>query len=132
VRVPQVIDIPKFGEGDDVEQYLHDLTKVLGIMYENLAQTVNGNLGLGDGVDFDNLVGEWVTYSTNAVANTEDTIAHTLGAVPVGYFLLKPPLVGNIHIGSTTWTTSNIYLSCNAASQTASIFLLAPSQGVLV
>lgn len=90
---------------------------------------VNGNLGFGDGTDDDNLVGTWLTYSTNSSAGTEDTLAHNLGVIPVGFLVMVPPVSGVINKGSTTWTTTNIYLTCTGASQTATLYVLAPSQG---
>ena len=94
-----------------------------------LAAAVNGNLGFGDGTDNDNLVGKWLTYNTNGSAGTEDTLTHNLGVIPVGFLVIVPPTTGVINKGSTTWTTAAIYLTCTGASQTATLYVLAPSQG---
>jgi hypothetical protein len=81
-------------------------------------------LSFGDGVDHDNILGKWVPYTTNAVADTEDELTHNLGTVPVCLFIMKPPASGTINLGPTPWTTSKAYLKCSAASQTALIFFM--------
>jgi len=96
--------------------------------FSTLSVVLNGGLGFGNGTDKDNIAGKWVTYTTNAVANTEDTVAHNLGVVPVGFIVMIPPGSGTINKGTTSWTTTNIYLKCSAANQTAKLFLLIPQR----
>lgn len=106
---------------------------VISRLEEILAETsraANGGLGFGDGLDMDNLIGKWMTYTTNAVADTEDTLAHNLAAVPIGFLLMLPPKAGFIYRGPTAWTASNLYLKCSAASQTVTIFVLQASHGI--
>jgi hypothetical protein len=119
-RVPEKYD----------QKFLRTLVQQLDRRLIEMHRTLAGNLGFGDGTDVDNLIGKWMEYSTNAVANTEDALAHNLGVIPVGFLLLVPPATGTILLGPTPWTTSNLYLKCNAASQTAKIFVVIPSQGL--
>lgn len=91
-----------------------------------LTQIFQGNISFGDGVDFDNIKGKWMTYATNGVANTEDAITHNLGVIPVGMIVMVPPQNGFIYTGPTAWTTTQIFLKCSQASQTATIFLVLP------
>lgn len=75
----------------------------------------------------ENLSGKFVTYVSNAVANTEDTIAHNIGSVPIGYLILWQDKAGSAYQGpatGTAWTTANIYLKCSVASVTFKLFIL--------
>ena len=101
--------------------YVRDILLRLRMMIDN------AHLGFGDGVNRDNMFGTWVNYTTNAVANTEDTINHNLGFVPVGWLVVTQDKAGSIYKGTTTWTTSQIFLKCSVASVTARIFVLGPS-----
>lgn len=105
----------------DLESYLLEFVRIN-----------DGNLGFGDGTDPDNLIGKWLTYTTNAIADTEDTLTHDLGMVPVGFIVMEPPNGGFIYKGTTAWTTSQIFLKCSAANKTAKIFVVAPSHGISV
>jgi hypothetical protein len=95
---------------------------------EPLIRSVNGNLGFGDGTDFDNVKGKWIQVTTTT-ANTEVAITHDLGAVPVGFLLMVPPENGTVNRGSSAWTTTQLFLKCSSASQTFTIFLLLDSSG---
>ena len=99
---------------------IHDI----GASMEQMLRVLNGNVGFGDGTDFDNLKGKWLTYSTNASPDTEDTVTHDLGSVPVGFLTMEPPEAGYLYKGPTPWTTTAIFLKCSAAAQTAKIFVL--------
>lgn len=128
MRVPQTFFFSTPTEGGADAQWGQQLVGQIDSAMRELAAAVNGNLGLGDGTNDDNLVGTWLTYNTNGSAGTEDTLTHNLGVIPVGFFLIVPPTSGVINKGSTAWTTSAIYLTCTAASQTATLYVLAPSQ----
>lgn len=75
---------------------------------------------LDKGIKFaDNFNGQIKSHTSNAVANTEDTISHTLGRVPSGYLVLYQDKAGTLYQGPSTgtaWTASNLYLKCNVAS----------------
>ncbi len=72
----------------------------------------------------ENISGEFVTYTSNGSVDTEDTIAHTIGAVPIGYIVIKQDKAGSLYDSGTSWTDSNVYLKCDVASVTFSLFLL--------
>jgi len=83
----------------------------------------NGNTGR----DGENVFGQWLTITTNAVANTEDTFNHSCGVIPVGYIIVWQDKAGSLYQGPTTgtsWTSSSIYLKCSIASVTFKLFLL--------
>jgi hypothetical protein len=91
---------------------------------QRASQALGTRLGFGDGTDPDNVKGEWQTFTTHATPGTEFALAHTMGEVPVGFLVVVPPVSGTLNKGTTAWTTSNIYLTCTAASQSVKIFLL--------
>lgn len=121
------LDPPDAYDAAWVKQTLGDLEAEFRSIHQAL-----DSLGFGDGVDTDNLVGKWIQYATNAAADTEDTIAHSLGVIPIGVIVMVPPQAGFIYKGTTAWTTTNIYLKCSAADQDATLFLVVPSHGLLV
>ena len=70
-----------------------------------------------------NLYGQVKIYTTNAVANNEDTVAHTLGRAPIGFLILNRDKAGVVYDGGTAWTATNIYLKCDTASTTVTIWI---------
>ena len=93
----------------------------------NLFMAFRGRVRFGsttDGYRGENISGEFQVFTSNATPDTEDTIGHTIGAIPVGYIVLKQDKAGSLYLGSTTWTSTNIYFKCNVASVTFTIFLL--------
>ena len=119
--LPTFVSPPKHGE--DYESWATRLVSALTKWVADLSRLINGNVSFGNGTDFDNLKGKWMTVST-AGAGSETTVTHNLGATPVGFLVMKPPASGTVNLGPTAWTTTNLYLSCSAATQTVVIFVL--------
>ncbi len=69
------------------------------------------------------LNGRYQTYTTNATPDTEDTVAHGLGRVPVGFIVVNRDKAGIVYDSGGTWTTTNILLKCNVASMTTTILV---------
>ena len=86
--------------------------------FAKLIDLVNGGLRFSDNHDAD-----LVSYTSNAVANTEDTIAHTLKRVPTGAILYQTDKAVSLYNGATAWTTTNIYLKANVASAAVKILI---------
>ena len=131
MRIPETIslpDIPKEFSSEWALQFRRQVEQA----YASISRVINGGGGLGDGVDIDNFMGKWLTYTTNGVANTEDAVTHDLGVTPIGFLVVNPPASGFVYRGATSWTASKIYLKCSAASQTALILVLIPSHGITV
>ncbi len=63
-----------------------------------------------------NLGGNVVTYTTNATANTQDTVAHGLPYTPRGYLVINKSEAVDLYDGGTTWTSTDIYLKATVAS----------------
>lgn len=75
----------------------------------------------------ENIQGQFITYTTNATPDTQDTIAHKLGSIPIGYIVVSKSKAGDIYQQATTgtaWTSNNLYLKCTVASVTVTLFLI--------
>jgi hypothetical protein len=70
-----------------------------------------------------NIDAVWVRYVSNAVANTEDTVAHNLGRVPVGIWVSVPDKAAVIYSGGTAWTSTNVFLKADVLTVTVDILL---------
>ena len=71
----------------------------------------------------ENILGQFVTYTSNATPNTQDTVPHNLGSVPVGYIVVSKDKAGDVY-KSAAFTSMNMYLKCSAASTTVTMFLI--------
>ena len=63
-----------------------------------------------------NLLAKYIVFTSNGTANTEDTIPHKLGSIPVGYVVIKQDKAGIIYDSKTAWTSTNLYLTSSVAS----------------
>lgn len=72
----------------------------------------------------ENILGQFVTYTTNSSPNTEDAVPHNLGSVPVGYIVVRQNKSASLYDSGKTWTSSNLYLKCSTASTLVTIFLI--------
>lgn len=75
--------------------------------------------------------GRWIIYTSNAVANTDDTIRHRLGRVPKLLFNVELPVVtggspnsGRVYFGSVAPTSQQVTLRCTVASKRACVLLM--------
>ena len=112
-----------FSSKKDVINYL----KTIEYDLSNLFLCLQGRVRFGtgtDGTEGENISGEFQVFTSNAIADTEDTISHTLGAVPIGYIVLGRDKAGVLYNGSTAWTSTSIYFKSNVASTTYTVFLL--------
>ena len=93
----------------------------------NIIFALQGNLRFGDAVDGENgenVSGVWVSYTTNASANTEDAVSHSLGSEPIGFIVTNIDKGGVVYDSGTSWTDTTIYLKCSVASANVTLFLL--------
>ena len=63
-----------------------------------------------------NLDAVYCVYTSNGTANTEDTVAHKLGRTPIGYIVTKQDKSAIVYDGTTSFTSTNLYLKTNAAT----------------
>lgn len=63
-----------------------------------------------------NFNARWQVFTSNGTANTEDTVAHLLGRIPVGILTSLPDKAAVLYKGTTAWTKTNIYVKTSAAT----------------
>jgi hypothetical protein len=90
--------------------WISAILRAWGSWREKLTDVINGGIGFGDGTSAEHIRGCWVTYTSNAVANTEDTVAHTLGSVPVGYLVFQQDKAASFYSGGTASVTVRIFV----------------------
>ena len=94
---------------------------------EKVFLCLQGRVRFGSGADAsegENIKGQFQVIADTGSANTEFTVAHDLGAVPVGYLVTKISNAGVIYLGTTSWDASNIYLKSSAANSAVTIFII--------
>ncbi len=118
--------ISNFNTFDDTkpDQWARDVDSDLNTVFLCLSGRVrfgpnNNTINMGE-----NILGQFVTYTTNGSANTEDTVSHNLKSVPVGYIVVKQNKAGSIYDSGTTWNSSNLYLKCSVTSMLVTLFLI--------
>lgn len=118
---PEIIPFPQDVENAEfyLDSQLRDIVHALTHLHLTSRQ---GDIQHGDKVG--NLDARYVVYTSNAVADTEDTISHGLGRVPVGYIPAKQDKAGTVYDGTTAWTATHIYLRASAASMALTVMVL--------
>ena len=121
----KLVNTLQLNQDGDIKSQIPALQKNL----DNIFRALQGRIRFGRGTDGDrgeNIQGEFQQFTTST-ANTEVTLAHTIGAVPVGYIVLWQDKAGSLYQGPSTgtaWTSSNVYLKCSIADVTFKIFLI--------
>lgn len=87
-------------------------------VFEDLAQIVNGGISYGDGSNPLHLRGSWVNVVNTGLVNTEFSVSHTLGKIPVGFHVFGKDQAGDIYRSGTAWTDQKIFLKCSVANVT--------------
>jgi len=123
----KITKISNYGGSIKDEKKVEALIKDFNSDLLRIVLCLNGRVRFGTGEDGtvgENIQGEFQVYTSNGSANTEDTIAHTLGSVPIGYIVLKQDKASSVYTGTTAWSDSNIYLRQTGTSVTTTLFLL--------
>lgn len=63
-----------------------------------------------------NLSAVWIVFTSNAVANSVETITHGLGRVPLGVLPAIPDKAAILYSSGATWTTTTISLKSSVGS----------------
>jgi len=87
---------------------------------------------ISDGAVPDNIDGRFLVYTSNSVANTDDTLNHKLGRAPVGLIQIEAPVVagdtensGRVYFSDTAAPTAmTVILKCTTASKRCVVLLL--------
>jgi hypothetical protein len=100
-----------------------------------MSQAVNGGLDFGestqtalsDGTAYSgNCNGQWVNVQTPSTPNTEFAIPHTLNRIPSYFTHVNTDVAAQVYQlpdTGTTWTATNIYVKCTAASANLRMFV---------
>lgn len=79
--------------------------------WRELAQILN------KGMEFsDQLNAQELTVTSDAMADTEFSAAHTLKRIPTRFVVVSQDKAGVVYLGGTAWTTSLAYFKCSVAS----------------
>ena len=96
-------------------------------MMEKLARVLGGNVSYGHtmgNTDQDQNLKIWkATGTAPGSANTEFSIAHGLGQVPLTIVGQDTNNGGLLYRSSTAWTTTTVYLKCTEASSVYNVIL---------
>jgi len=91
-----------------------------------LFEAFKGRIRFGtatDGYRGENIAGAFQVVTT-AGADTEVTIAHELGATPIGFLVLRQDKAGSFYDSGTAYDDTNIYVKCSTAAVTATLFVI--------
>ncbi len=108
---------------DKVKNYLLSVDTDL----RNLVNLSQNRIRFGtgsDGADGENVSGSFKVFTSNAVADTEETIAHGLGAVPIGFIVINRDKASSLYDSGTAWTSTNAYVKSDTASTTYTVFFI--------
>ena len=105
----------KFKDSRELDR---DLLKELGFQEAQLTAILDRGISFDDNVDV-----RIVTFTSNGVADTEDAVAHTLGKIPQGFFVINVDKAGIVYDGGTAWTTTAINLKTNVATAIVKIMV---------
>lgn len=117
-------NVPPTLEGIGVANNVEPVFKgMLRRLYETLARTINGQVSFGDGTHRGNIQGNWVSVTTPGVANTDFTVNHVLGTIPVGYLVMSKAAAVDIYTGSVVATKTQITLRATVAGVAVQLFI---------
>ncbi len=71
----------------------------------------------------ENVMGQFITYTSNGTPDTQDTVPHTLNSIPVGYIVVNRNKNGGVYTSAAA-TSTNLYLKCSVASTTVTLFII--------
>lgn len=98
---------------------MNDLKKITDVL--------SGRIRFGTGTDGQNgqnIAGQFQVVADTGNVNTEFTVAHTVGAVPIGFLVLNNDKGSVIYDSGTAWTSTNTYFKASVANCAITIFLI--------
>ena len=106
-------------DGSKLRRWDEELVAALSQMGLNIKHVLAGGVTLEDNVDC-----SLVSFTSNGVANTEDTVPHTLGRVPTHFIVASLDKAAVVYKGGTTFTATNIYLKTSLATTAVKLIVL--------
>lgn len=102
----------------NLRKFDRDQLNTINEMVRNLDTILNRGIRFQDNFD-----ARLVTFTSSATPDTENTVAHTLGKVPVGFLVYSLDKAGVVYNGTTAFTKTNIYLKVNVATVVVKIIV---------
>lgn len=124
MRAPEQLDISNQGNPQDYASAIDRFRQATKKYAERLANIINGQLSFGNGTALDNMQGRWINTVTPGAPNTDFTVTHSLGRVPVGWLTISIDKAGVIYLGTIAATTQDLTLKCSTATTTIRIFVI--------
>lgn len=92
----------------------------------NSSSTASPNVGSSSASSTmgENIAGQFVTFTTPAIANTSFTVPHDLGSTPVGHIVASKSASVDVYGEPSTWNANNITLKATSASTQVTLFLM--------
>lgn len=118
--IPEPHIIP--GDEKQSEFWYTDYLTTLFRASQNL-QLTSRDGAIQNGDKAGNLSAQFVVYTSNGTANTEDTVSHTLGRVPVGYITVLQDKAAVVYDSGTDWTETAMYLKTSVATVTQTLLV---------
>jgi hypothetical protein len=122
--LPEPVNDPKTHQPIPWSSNLSRFARMMLTLWQNLAYVLKGQIGFGDGTNLDNINGFWATVPDTGLANTDFTITHNLGRIPVGYITMTASIATDIYTGSVSATKTQITLRSSAAHAAMSLFII--------
>lgn len=95
-----------------------DLFRILSEFFRKVVTILNRGITFSENVDC-----RLDSFTSSGTPDAENTIAHGLGKVPIGYIIYGLNKAAIVYTGTTTWTSTNIYLKVNVASVAVKIIV---------
>ena len=108
---------------DKLNDYLNILDDDINALFNLSHSRIRFGAGT-DGSRGENVSGEFQVVADTGSANTEFSITHTMGAVPIGYLVTNIDKGAVIYDSGTAWTTTQIHLKSTVANCAVTVFLL--------
>ena len=94
-------------------------------IWQQTAKIVNNHISFGSpATNPDNIDGKWVPFNTGVTPNTDFTVTHNLGRLPVGYLVMNKNAACDIYTGSVAATITQLTLRGTVAGVTGQLFIL--------
>jgi hypothetical protein len=106
------------------QKSLDSFVQMIKNVYQNFSQVVNGSLGFGDGTNPDNISGSWINVTAPVAPNTDFTVNHNLGRIPVGYWAMQKDRACDVYTGSIAATSTALTLRATVASAVLRLFII--------
>lgn len=102
---------------------LIDFLRMFRRKWESVTGVINGRVGFGDGTNPDNIDLVWKSVTTPGSANTDFTVTHNLGRLPVGYLVVSKDKACDVYDGSVASTITDITLKATVATATLKLWV---------